>query len=328
MLVANCHLSKVSSSPYVGDCRSALKLISEPDLHRAPRFKWAGMSREMAMDGLCLVSARWVKAHQTSSPALSDQQNADVLRNEFVDIKAKAAANTVRISDGELDAYINAFRSVKAVIRAAARMLALWPSNFDLYGKLTMARAKAPIVKEPLAPHTYMWNGKCWVCVVCLRRKFSDRSTIDAISCTSLTSVITSILKEPNGHSLLLTATVSGQPLIFCGSCGYHASVAKRHLGKPCKGKVHPRPASLVSIFGEHSRHPHTKELLTHSYHASVACTRFAEQSVNPGGSSPPVTDDLSVVGPVLGLTTRLSFYAPLDDPEAFEDLFEEDIFL
>ena len=91
--------------------------------------------------------------------------------NAHVDCHAKDAANAVPISQSELAAYVRAFKGTSSILRASAKMLALWPASKQLYGTLPRSRAYVPTAKATLLPNNFVWNGKCWVCTHCLRHK-------------------------------------------------------------------------------------------------------------------------------------------------------------
>ena len=78
---------------------------------------------------------------------------------------AKAAAASVEIPSGQLNAYGATFKRVTTVLRVAARMLELWPPGKELYGSLDCARATAQTAKVS-SPHTFLWDGKSWLCVL------------------------------------------------------------------------------------------------------------------------------------------------------------------
>ena len=276
VLTTNRFLDGPTLQPFVGDCLGALNLILHPLAARHPKVQWASLSRQMLEVGLKLSHALWVKAHTV----IGDDDPPDVVSakkaNAHVDTHAKAAAASVEIPSGQLNAYGATFKRVTTVLRVAARMLELWPPGKELYGSLDCARATAQTAKVS-SPHTFLWDGKSWLCVCCLRRKFSPKAALDRIPCVTLPPYLTKIVASPNGHRLLITSDQYGKPYLFCARCGYYACTAAKKLKDPCiapglHGVVRPRPASLKALFAAPSRHPlHSDVLFTRAYHSSAA---------------------------------------------------------
>ena len=188
--------------------------------------------------------------------------------NNAVYIFAKEAAEQLfPIPAAELDAYFSAFRKAKSVLRASARMLALWPSNFNLYGRLPLVRsASVPGKVKLLTKHKFVWADSSWICTSCLRRKYSSVAHIDSVPCALLVPSLLSVIKEPNGHSLSVTSCLEGVPLVFCVKCGYYASTRCQNLKRPCCGRGPKLATALVRLMGFPSRHPHTLDVMAPSY--------------------------------------------------------------
>jgi len=284
IVMGNSHLQVPSSQPYIGDCRSALTLATSNPHARSPSNVYGSLAREMFSSGLKLTAAKWVKAHTTASADASPQHQLDVKANAWVDTHAKRAALEVPIPPHELKAYDTAFRSLTSILKASARMLALWPNSKDLYGKLPRLRSTAtPSDRaQQLVPHTFVWNINGWVCTVCLRRKYSPKAAIDRISCDAVTPPIARALKDPKGHRILLCSAPCGLMHAFCALCGYNASLSLRKLGQQCGGKKLPRPHSLRALFGNPSKHYQTGVLLSRCYSASSADVAFVLKEEPP----------------------------------------------
>ena len=332
ILLANMSLTGPSQNPYVGDCKGSLQLADNNVLARCSSSLYASFARQMWSDGLKLFHSKWVKAHTTLAEGATPEHRRDVIANDWSDVQAKSAALAHPIPQSQIEAHGKLHSSSVALGRAAAKMLSLWPSASQLFGKLPLARHTVKKDKVARTPHEFVWATNCWVCRVCLRRKFSANSYIDKVSCGSITPVIARILANPRGHRLLLTSdAASGLMYAFCAKCGYYASTAPKLLAKDCCGKKHPRPAALNAIFEVPPRHPLSNATLTRCYSANVADMHLsvAVADVSQGGlpchSPPPGPADHTplLCGP---------FDAGFDDPEGdgfcHEQSDEEDGFL
>jgi len=275
IVAANQVLDSPLQAPYKGDCKPALKMIDDPLVSRAPSAPWASLAREVVACGCKVNSSAWVKAHRSVADANSEADRIDILCNAHVDRHAKDAALTVPISQSELTAYGNIFKGTSTILRAAARMLALWPPNKQLYGTLPRCRPVLAKAKSNLQPHKFVWNGKCWVCTFCLRRKFSARAAIDSISCGAITPAIAKVLAQPMGHRLLLVSTATDALLCFCSRCGYHGTSMLRRLAEQCQGPKVPRPTSLNRLFAVPPVHPLSREPVRRPYHANSMDFKF-----------------------------------------------------
>ena len=254
---ANRYMPGVSVEPYVGDCTSALKLLSDPILAKSPAALWAQLAREMQVeDGLKMRHSRWVKSHQTVSDGMKQQLKRDILCNAAVDEHAKAAAAQFKLPDSDVAAYSRYLCTVKRALRAAAVMLALWPSSLDMHGKLERAanmRISTPTYKQP---HSFVWNGKGWTCVKCLRRKGTSSSAIDAVGCVSVPDALVELLAEPRGHAILGSATDDGVPLFFCTKCGAYTQGRVGNLAKVCVPRTKKSQSPSLHYLLHHSKHP------------------------------------------------------------------------
>jgi len=320
IFMSNANLPGPSTAPYVGDCKGALRLADDNVEARNPNCAYASIAREMLSQGVNLTSSKWVKAHTTVTEDCDAQTAMEVAHNAWVDSQAKIAAATYPISPEQMAAYGRLFRNSVALLRSAARMLALWPNGKALFGNLTQARSSVASDKPDVVPHQFVWNGKCWYCRVCYRRKFSPRAAIDRISCAALTPAIAKVLNEPNGHRLLLTADSSGMMIVFCARCGYNASTVLRKLSGRCLGPKSPRPHSLKCFFANPPVHPNTKAPLARCYVANLedlAASDGLEEVLPPQDQAPAFSD------PPASVSLAHGDLAGFDDPDWFH--FDEE---
>ncbi len=288
LVVANKHLPSVHLAPYVGDCKGALVLANVAKA-RHPRHMHAGLVRNMLADGVKISSTRWVKAHQ----CLEDLPAPDleVVANALVDDKADAANTAFALSPAVFNSYRADLTNCKAVLRAAAQMLDLWPDNRALYGTLQRVRNSDANGARSNArrPHNFVWRQDRWFCTSCFRVKATIQSAIDKVSCTEVPRALMAVVKAnanataATSHKLFLAADHVGLLVAFCSACGAHTSLRPRNLMRPCEpvrlGKHSHGAKALRAFFGLPSKHPETGLRLSRPYPVALSDFEFAQSA-------------------------------------------------
>ena len=142
-----------------------------------------------------------------------------------------------------------AYRQWLSVARLAATMLAAWPRVVDSI-QTAASGAHAQRCRTPNLnpkPHSYVWNGKCWVCRVCSRYKYKVSSPLDAFPCVEIPQIFKTIrdsLPETQ-HDVRVTQILEDGPFgAFCVRCGFFAFHRPMGLLGPCKRSVKSKGTS------------------------------------------------------------------------------------
>ena len=200
----------------------------------------AGFMKQHFESPQLIATLKHTKAHRELGAGDDDQDNIDIRGNYYADIHAKKAADHIRPCDGDIAIVGRALGRGIAVLRAMAKVLALWPKACEMYPDLARAGsdngARRRRAKE-LGGHSFSWTGTLWVCKACLRYKRAAVSRVDTQKCVAVPQPLLALAAEPLGHKLYLTQ-VQGTLAwgVFCKTCGFFAFTIFLGLKGKCQG--------------------------------------------------------------------------------------------
>ena len=350
--IANSHMPANDCARIVADCTGALLLLSDNAAQCSESNLNASEARIIRQHGIRFTHPVWLRAHQDRSQ-VPDHLLVDVDCNAAVDIYAKEAAAMHAVHHSDRTVFDADCLAVRRVLIASARMLACWPSNRQLYGELTPSRQAVPApAGKPKNQHHFEWQDSCWVCSLCLLRKFTPASKLDHKQCGEIPQAILNAVNNPQGHVLHISfGSTSHKPVLFCSRCACYGTYKLQKLGAPCAGSRTAVPKAVRFGFMAHPPiHPVSKAPLTRPYRVRpftgvsvpIPCSAQPAACSSPSLDIPALVpvpaasvaaadlpcaadeDDTPLTSLCVASTVRASV-AHLDQPENF-DVTEDDL--
>ena len=90
------------------------------------------------------------------------------------------------------------------------------------------------VPKSPVEKHVFRWKGNCWMCDICLLRKFNP-STASCRPCPG-PPPFKGLLRDCRGHNLYIASTAVNGVILYCNRCFHYASPHPRNLLRQCRG--------------------------------------------------------------------------------------------
>ena len=108
--------------------------------------------------------------------------------------------------------------------------------------------------------HSFVWQGKMWICSHCLLRTSSPSISLSNKSCVGHPSWAELLHNSANGHILWVADIANGGRIVYCVKCWSYASAFPRNLLQPCHIPVHGRPCSQRFLMNR--KHPVSRSSL------------------------------------------------------------------
>ena len=177
--------------------------------------------------------------------------------NELADECAKEQARLSLPPPGVVTEMLAVHRDRTAYLRAAARILDLWPTTRELIASdpanrvlVRQARARVAAARQ-VQEHVLVWcqHRRVFICAHCCRFSRSV-GTLAGKRCSVLHGEVRSRVEVGHamGHHLHLASGGGASRMLFCGACGCYAELAMVGLGRPCRGRLSGQRAKLSRL--------------------------------------------------------------------------------
>ena len=226
----------------------------------AHRFMYASVYADVHRAKIHIDRAQHVYSHQEVEGA-PDELRHHRKGNKLVDTLARRLAQAELPTGSAYEEIDKMYTNAIDLIKASARMMALWPFSHELYGELSRAPRdpSVPLVE----PHRFRWAGRTWQCMDCLRVS-SEHSSVPR-TCTRIPRRFRRLVDDPGDHTLWIAeADRGGAPLVYCSACARHGTATSiRKLLAQC-------PRTPIS-----DQYRYFRTRLSHGYHPTIAQCRL-----------------------------------------------------
>ena len=255
VFIASSHSAPKANNRYVGDCTGAFTILYKKAV--TVKSPWAGLAKELQQKPIAITGTRWTKSHRVVNETMSPDEVRDIHSNSLVDTEAKETTKMFSVHDVDISLHNKTFNQTSCYLRAAASMLALWPSCRELYGDLPKVDGGTVCGQIGKISHSFVWRGKLWQCTRCFKRKHSLTGWADRSACRPVPHKLAQLFESQNGHALWLTSDHNGSHTAFCTKCGNHASTLPKALTSQCRPSKKYSYA-LACFLAVPSKHPRT----------------------------------------------------------------------
>ena len=226
---------------------------------------WKFIARRNPDWGSCVHSVVKVKAHR----ALADVRDspgefARWLGNGEADRLAKLGAGLHEADPDEVDN----FKAYKADLLTLANYMVniLYDHLNDPVGKRKrvayLSLGARPILdKKRAGAHSFIWQGKMWICTCCLSQTSCPVSSSIARSKCNGVSAFDAVIKDPKGHRLWSACIHGGGVILYCDVCYAYCTTRPNKLKAECLGHGGPFSKAAKQYIMK-NKHPTSKRLL------------------------------------------------------------------
>ena len=206
----------------------------------------------------CIQNVVKTKAHRKQEDVSMDPVDQRRFKgNQIVDELAKLGAGLHAPTDSHVKAYQTAKGDLK---RLASFMVEVLADDVFLrqerFGRVPRLPTQSVLEAGPCRnKHTFIWVGRFWICSLCLHRTSSLSSGRHMQVCCKGISCLSSILLQPQGHSLNVALLKGGGFIMFCNKCWSYCSPTPKNLSLPCPGVPYPF-GGAVKHYISNGKHP------------------------------------------------------------------------
>ena len=199
LLLSDRHSRGNGDREAVADCASVVSSAHNGHVFATgERRVAAGIWKEVQREGLCV---RKTKAHRSREQAEAEGDLEDFLGNQAADDWAKQAARKGRPTEGDLASWDTEKGHLKAYLRFAARMFALWVPD-DPHRRVQKGeRRRGRATREAKQEHALVYNNRLrvWRCTACLKT-FRFKASAGKQACRPLAAHRNDVLARAVGE--------------------------------------------------------------------------------------------------------------------------------